>query len=157
MNKVFVSITCLTFSPLWFNLRLRSPSSMLLHNELQYEIAIIAQNMFSPNHQTCFLQIAEHFFSKSLNMFSSNCQCILPNMFLQITEQFAPNLQDISPISEQHTFFSVLFGEEPVPDLSLHVPRAPRSALWVVGCGSLVTPVPPTRPRALRSTLWTMG
>ena len=159
MNKVLVSIT--VFSPLW------SPSSKLLHNELQYEIAITALTMFlqisnviaerfSPNHRTIspsrrthFLQIAEHVFSKS-PMYFATC-------FLQIAEHFAPNLQDISPISEQHTFFSLLFGEDPVSDLSLHVPQAPRSVLWVVGCGSSVTPVLPTRPRAPRSTLWTMG
>ena len=52
-------------------------------------------------------------------------------------------------------FRSMLYGEDPVSDLSLHVLRALRSALWVVDCGSLVTPVPPTRPRAPRSTLWT--
>ena len=69
----------------------------------------------------------------------------------------SPYLQDVSPIVEQHTFRSVLYGEDPVFDLSLHVLRAPHSALWVVGCGSLVTPVPPTDPRAPRSTLWTMG
>ena len=42
-------------------------------------------------------------------------------------------------------------------DLFLHVLRALRSVLWVVGYGSLVTPVPPTRARAPRLTLWTMG
>ena len=62
-------------------------------------------------------------------------------MFLQIAKDFSPNLQDISPISEQLTFFSVLFRDDLVSDPSLHVPRALRSALWVVGCGSLVTPV----------------
>ena len=52
--------------------------------------------------------------------------------------------------------FSV-YGEDPVSDLSLHVLRAPRSTLWVVGYGSLVVPVPPTRAWALRLMLWTMG
>ena len=66
-------------------------------------------------------------------------------------------LQVISLTAEQHTFRSALFGEDPISDLSLHVLRAPRSVLWVVGYGSLVTPVPPTHARALRSTLWTMG
>ena len=51
----------------------------------------------------------------------------------------------------------MLYGEVSVSDLSLHVLRALRSVLWVVGCGSLVTPVPPTRARAPRSTLWTAG
>ena len=46
-------------------------------------------------------------------------------------------------------FRSVLYGEDLVSDPSLHVVRAPRSALWVVGCGSLVTSVPPTRAWAL--------
>ena len=54
-------------------------------------------------------------------------------------------------------FCFVLYGEDPVSDLSLHVLRALRSALWVVGYGSLVTPIPPTRAQAPRSTLWTMG
>ena len=66
-------------------------------------------------------------------------------------------LQVISPTAERHMFCSALYGEDPVYDLSLHVLWAPRSALWVVGCGSLVTPIPPTRARAPRSTLWTMG
>ena len=39
----------------------------------------------------------------------------------------------------------MFFGENLVSDLSLHVLRAPRSALWVVGYGSSVTSVPPTR------------
>ena len=56
--------------------------------------------------------------------------------------------QNVSPIAEQHTFCSVLYGEDPVSDLSLHMLRAPRSVLWVVDCGSLVTSVPPTRARA---------
>ena len=54
-------------------------------------------------------------------------------------------------------FRSILYGEDPVFDLSLHVLRAPRSALWVVGYGSLVMHVPPIHARALRSMLWTMG
>ena len=66
-------------------------------------------------------------------------------------------LQVISPTAEQHTFCSVLYGEDPVFDLSLHVLQAPRSVLWVVGYGFLVMPVLPTRARALRSTLWTIG
>ena len=144
-------------SPLWFNNHLRSPSSMPPQSEHQYEIAIIAL--------TASLQdsniIAEHVFSKSPNTFSPNHRTrFLQNRqkrFLQITEDFSPNLQDISPISEQHTFCSVLDGKDPVFDLSLHVSWAPRPALWVVGCGSLVTPIPPTRPWAPRSMLWTMG
>ena len=50
----------------------------------------------------------------------------------------------------------MLYGEDPVSDLSLHMLRAPRSVLWVVGCGSLVTPIPPTRARlrARRYGLW---
>ena len=66
-------------------------------------------------------------------------------------------LQDISLTAEQHTFCSMLYGEDPVSDLSLHVLWAPRSMLWVVGYGSLVTPVPPTHAWALRSMLWNMG
>ena len=66
-------------------------------------------------------------------------------------------LQVISPTAEQHMFRSTLYGEDPVSDLSLHMLRAPRSALWVVDCGSLVMPILPTRARAPRSTLWTMG
>ena len=81
----------------------------------------------------------------------------LATRFLQTAEHFTVNLQDISPISEQPTFFYVLFGEDPISDLSLHVLRAPRSTLWVVGCGSSVMHVPPTRARALRLKLWTMG
>ena len=38
-------------------------------------------------------------------------------------------LQAISPTAEQHTFRSILYGEDPVSDLSLHVLRALRSAL----------------------------
>ena len=34
----------------------------------------------------------------------------------------------------------MLYGEDPIFDPSLHVLRAPCSALWVVDCGSLVTP-----------------
>ena len=59
--------------------------------------------------------------------------------------------------AEKHTFRSVLYGEDPVFDLSLHVLWAPCSVLWVVGRGSLVTPIPPTCARATRSMLWTMG
>ena len=66
-------------------------------------------------------------------------------------------LQVISPTTEQHMFRSVLYGEDLVSDLSLHVLWAPCSTLWVISYGSLVTPIPATRPRALRSTLWTMG
>ena len=66
-------------------------------------------------------------------------------------------LQVISPTAEQHTFRSALYGEDLVSDLSLHMLRAPRSALWVVGYGSLVTPVPPTRARSPRSALWLLG
>ena len=47
----------------------------------------------------------------------------------------------------------MLYGEDPVFDLSLHVLQAPRSVLWVVGYGSLVMPVPPTRARAPRLML----
>ena len=141
---------------MWFNPHLWLPSSMLLHNELQYEIDITAL--------TTFLQIsniiAERFspilpndFSKSPTHFCQNHRISL----LQIAEHFSSHLQDISPIGEQHTFFYVLFGEDPVSDLSLHVLWAPCSALWVVSYGSLVMTVPPTRAWALRSTLWTMG
>ena len=45
-------------------------------------------------------------------------------------------------------FRSVFFGETPVSDLSLHMLRAQCSALWVVGYGSSVMSVPPTRARA---------
>ena len=45
-------------------------------------------------------------------------------------------------------FRSTLYGEDPVSDLSLHVLRAPCSALWVVGYGSSIMPVPPTRAQA---------
>ena len=204
---------------------------MLLHNELQYEIANVFHRTSSPNRRPCFskspntfLQITEHVspnrrtcFSKSPNMFfqitehfSPNRHRISPNKFLQITEHVSPNhrtrfskssnmflqiaivfrqtgfskspttfhqisnvfrrtgfsksptmfspyLWNVSPTTEQHTFCSVLYGEDPVSDLSLHMLRAPCSVLWVVGCGSLVTPVPPTHARAPRSTLWTMG
>ena len=54
-------------------------------------------------------------------------------------------------------FRFILYGEGLVSDLSLHVLWALRSVLWVVSYGSLVTPIPPTRARAPRSTLWTMG
>ena len=152
MNKVLVSAICLHYG---LNLHLRSPSSTPLHDELQNLQCF---------RRTRFLQIAKHVFSKSPKTFSPNRRtCFLQianvfhHMFLQIAEDFSPNLQDILPISEQHTFCSVLYGKDPVSDLSLHVPRALRSALWVVGCGSLVTPVPPTCARASRSTLWTMG
>ena len=63
----------------------------------------------------------------------------------------------ISITAKQHTFRSFLYEEDLVSDLSLHMLRAPRSVLWVVGYGSLVTPFPPTRARAPRSTSWTMG
>ena len=96
---------------------------------------------FSPNRRTRFLKIA----------------IVFRHMFLQIAEDFSPNLQDILPISEQHTFYYVLYGEDPVSDLSLHMTRAPRSVLWVVGCGPLVRPVFPTCLRAPRSMLWIMG
>ena len=66
-------------------------------------------------------------------------------------------LQVISPTTEQHMFRPILYGEDSVSNPSLHVLWAPRSALWVVGYGSLVTPIPPTHARAPCSTLWTMG
>ena len=118
---------------------------------LQYRrmISPSRRHVFAKNRQISLLQIAEHVSSKSPTYFAT--------LFLQIAEHFSPNLQDISPISEQHTFCSILFGDDPVSDLSLHVPRIPCSTLLVVSCGSLVTPVPPTSPRASRSTLWTMG
>ena len=62
-------------------------------------------------------------------------------------------LQVISPAAEQHKFHSTLYGKDLVFDVSLHVLRAPRSALWVVGCGSLVMSIPPTCARAPRATL----
>jgi len=40
-------------------------------------------------------------------------------------------LQVSSTTAKQHTFRVVFYGEEPVTDLSLHVPRAPHSVLWV--------------------------
>ena len=159
---------------------------MILHNELQYNIA----ERFSPKITERLLQIADHnfaeqfspkspngFFSKTISpnrrhIFTENHRIsvlqstehvysdtpmYLAKLFLQTAEHFTLNLQDISSISEQPTFFSVLFGEGPVSDLSLHVPRAPHSALWVVGCGSLVTPISPTGAQAPRSTLWTTG
>ena len=46
-------------------------------------------------------------------------------------------------------FRSMFFGENPVSDLSLHVLRAPRSVLWVVGYGSSVTSIHPTCAWAL--------
>ena len=72
MNKVLVSIICLHFSPLRFNLHLWSPSSKLLHNELQYEIAITTPTTFlqisnvfakrvSPNRRTLFSKSARYF------------------------------------------------------------------------------------------------
>ena len=73
----------------------------------------IAEHFFAKNHRISFLQIAEHVSSKSPMYFAT--------LFHQIAEHFPPNLQGISLISEQHTFFSVLFGEDPVSDLSLHV------------------------------------
>ena len=78
--------------------------------------------------------------------------------YLLVLRLYDLYLQVISITAEQYTFrFFPFYGEDPVSDLSLHVLRAPRSALCVVGCGSLVTPVPPTRARAPCSTLWTMG
>ena len=118
----------------------------------EHDFSKIAEHISSKslmNFATFFLQIAEHVSSKSPMYFAT--------LFHQIAEHFPPNLQGISLISEQHTFFFVPFGEDPVSDPSLHVLRAPRSALWVVGCGSFVTPVHPTRPRAPCSMLWTMG
>jgi len=107
------------------------------------------RQIFAENHRISFLQVAEHVTSKS--------PTYLATCFLRTTEHFALNLQDISPIGVQLTFFSVLFGEDLVSDLSLRVPWALRSALWVVGSGSLVTLVSPTRAWALRSMFWTMG
>ena len=69
----------------------------------------------------------------------------------------SPYLQNISPTAEQHTFRFVFFGEDLVFNLSLHMLWAPRSTLWVVGCGSLVMPICPTCLWAPCSTLWTMG
>ena len=92
------------------------PSSKLLLNELQYEITITALPRFSIS-PTCDRHKLLH--------------CL------------SPYLQNISPTIEQHAFYSVLYGEDPVSDLSLHVLQAPRSALWVVGCGSLITSIPP--------------
>ena len=200
MNKVLISIIWLySFSPLCFNLHVRSPSIAILHNDLQYEIAeqfspkspndfsksptTISPNkflqiskarskrfspkspngflqnrrtfspkrrqIFTENHRISVLQITEHVSSKS--------PMYLATRFLQTTEHFTLNFQDILPINEQHIFLSVLLREDPVFDLSLHVPRAQCSALWVVGCGSLVMPIYPTRAPAPRSTLWTMG
>ena len=138
MNKVLVSIICLHYGLI----------STYGHQALSYSIT--NSNTESPTYFTeQILQIADHV--------SPALQHSHRTRFLQIAKHFAPNHQDISPISEQHTFFSVLFGKDPVSDPSLHVPWAPCSALWVVGCGSLVTPIPPTRPQAPRSTLWTMG
>ena len=117
----------------------------------------IARKSFRQNHRTRFLQIAEQVFSKASNVFPPTLQCISPHVLSKNAEHFTPNLQVVSPISEQRTFCSILLGDNPVSNLSLHMLRAPCFALWVVGCGSLVTPVPPTRPRAPRSTLWTMG
>ena len=42
----------------------------------------------------------------------------------------------------------MFFGENPISDLSLHMLQALRSALWVVGYGSSVMSVPPTRAGA---------
>ena len=231
MNKVLISIIWLySFSPLCFNLHVRSPSIAILHNDLQYEIAERfspkSPNNFSKSPTTIspnkFLQIskaiAKRFSPKSPNDFSKSLTTISPNKFLQISKasakRFSPkspngflqnrrtvspkhrqsftenrrirvlqitghissksptylatrfletaehsilNLQDILLISDQPIFFYVLFGEDPVSDPSLHVPWAPRSTLWVVGCGCLVMPFSPTRARALRSTLWVTG
>ena len=130
-----------------------SKSPKLSPNGFLQNRLMISQNrrhiFFTENHRISVLQITEHVSSKS--------PTYLATRFLQTAEHFTLNLQDISPISEQPTFFSVLFGEDPVSDLSLHVPRALRSALWVVGYGSLVTPISPTCARAPHSTLWTMG
>ena len=139
---------------------------------LQYSIT--SSNTTSPN----------GFLQKSPNDYSKSPTTISPSNFLQISkiaERFF--LQNDSPKSPTHFFtedhlISVLLstehvssntptylakcflqtvGNDPVSDPSLHVPRAPRSALWVVGYGSLVMPVPATRARAPRSMLWTKG
>ena len=64
---------------MWFNLRLRSPSSMLLHNELQYEIAITAP--------TTFLQISNVFAEKV----SPNCRPRFSKSPTYFAEQVSPN------------------------------------------------------------------
>ena len=124
----------------------KSPNSFLQNHRT---FSPKRRQFFTESRRISVLQITEHVSSKS--------PTYLATRFLQTAKHFILNFQDILPISEQPTFFSVLFGEDPVSDLSVHVPRAPRSALWVVGCGSLVTPISPTRARAPRSTLWTMG
>ena len=158
MNKVLVSITYLHFSPLCFNLHIWSPSTTILHTNLQYENCqprfrrisfskspklspngflqncrtispkrrrIIAKNRrksFRQNRRTRFLQIAEQVFSKASNVFPPTLQCISPHVLSKNAKHFTPNLQVVSPISEQRMFCSVLLGDNPVSDLSLHVP-----------------------------------
>ena len=106
LNKVLVSITYLHFSTLWFNPHLWSSSSMLLHNELQYEITITTPTTFlqisnvfaervSPNRRTRFLQIAEHVFSKSPNIFH--------HVFLQIAEDKSPRY-----FADQHAAYVLI-------------------------------------------------
>ena len=122
MNKVLVYIIWLHFSPLRFNLHLRSSSSTFLHNELQYEIAITTPTTFlqiaNVFHRMIFLQIAEHVFSKSPYTVSPNHRtCFLQiaeHVFLRIAEHvfskspniFSPNRQHISPhVSPNHQIF----------------------------------------------------
>ena len=79
------------------------------------------------------------------------------DIYYFITNSSTKALNMFSPNHRTRFLFSDLFGDDPVSDFSLHMLRAPCSALWVVGCGPLVTPIFPTCLWALRSTLCTMG
>ena len=91
MNKVLISIIWLySFSPLCFNLHVRSPSIAILHNDLQYEIT-------------------EWFCPKSPNDFSKSPTTISPNKFLQISKASAKRFSPKSPnsfLQNHRTVFS---------------------------------------------------
>ena len=86
--------------------------------------------MFSPNHRTCFLQIAEHVFSKSPNTFSPNRQRISPHV--------SPNRQRFfskSPryFADQRAAHVPLYALWRRPSLRSLPTRATGSALYVMG------------------------
>ena len=91
-----------TFSPLWFNPHLRSMSSMLLHNELQYEIDITAPTTFlqisnviaerfSPISPNNFTKSPTHFCQKSPNRSSPNRRTHLLQIANVFLHAFSPN------------------------------------------------------------------
>ena len=99
-------------SPLWFNTHLWSPSSLLLHNELQYEIAIttpttflqisnVIAEPFTPKSLSDFSKTPTHYRQKSPNTFSPKS----PNTFSpKALNTFPPTHQRISPhvLSKKH-------------------------------------------------------